>query len=394
MLLNATIRNVRRAFKEVNAFDVEGDYRPAARAALKKILETALQGEVSQYIAAEPYERVDRREAYRCGYYFRWLLTEVGDLLLKVPRIRSAGLVFRVLSAYARRPAVVDQLILACFVLGMSTRKVAKALGAFFGTAISAQTVSRIAQQLEAAVAAFHRRPLTVCYRYLVLDGVVLKHRGALAVRRRVLLCAYGITSEGLREFIDFYLAPSESAACWEAFLRELYERGLSAEQVELVITDGGRGLHQAVELVWPRIPRQRCWAHKVRNVLDKVKKAHWPAVKQALAAISHAPTPRKAVEAFWQFAQCYRPKYPHAVACVERDLDDLLVFFDFPQAHWNALRTTNAIERAFREVRRRTRPIGVFTNSRSLDRIVYAVIHHLNETWKEAPLLEFAQRS
>lgn len=394
MLLNATIRNVRRAFKEVNAFDAEGDYRPAAKAALKQILETALQDEVTRYIAAEPYERVDRRQAYRCGSYFRWLLTEVGELLLKVPRIRSGRVPFQTFTAYARRPVVIDQLILACFVLGMSTRKVAKALGTFFGSAISAQTISRIAQQLDRAVAVFHRRPLLTAYRYLFLDGIALKHRGALAVRRRVLLCAYGITPEGVREFIDFYLAPSESAACWEAFLRDLYERGLSAGGVQLIITDGGKGLHQALEMVWPRIPRQRCWAHKIRNVLDKVKKGHWEGVKRALAAISHAENRSRAISAFWSFAQRYRPLYPKAVACVEADLDELLAFFSCPQTHYNRLRTTNAIERAFREVRRRTRPIGVFTHSQSLERIVYAVIHHLNETWKEAPLLEFAHRS
>jgi len=394
MLLAATIRNVRRAFKEVNAFEVEGDYRPAARAALKQVLETALQGEVTASLAAESYERVDQRRAYRCGYYFRWLLTEVGDLLLRVPRIRSGGLVFRTLIAYARRPQVIDQLILSCFVLGMSTRKVARALGVFLGSRLSAQTVSRIAQQLDAAVAAFHRRPLTTRYRYLLFDGIVLKHRGALAVRRRVLLCAYGIRFSGVREFIDFSLASSESAAAWEGFLRELYERGLTAAEVALIVADGSPGLHVALDLVYPRIGRQRCWAHKVRNVLDKVKKADWRAVKQVLGAISHAPNHRRAVEAFWQFAQRYRFRYPNAVACLEQDLDDLLVFFGCPQAHWDRLRTTNAIERSFREVRRRTRPIGVFTNSQSLERIVYAVIHHLNETWMETPLLEFAQRS
>lgn len=394
MLLNATIRNVRRAFREVNAFEAEGDYRPAAKVALKQVLETALEGELTDYIAAQPYERVSGRRDYRCGYYFRWLLTQVGELLLRVPRIRSGGLSFRTLAAYARRPWVVDQLILSCFVLGMSTRKVAKALGAFLGSTISASTISLIAQQLDAAVAAFHRRPLQICYRYLILDGVVLKHRGALAVRRRVLLCAYGITEGGLRDFIDFYLAPSESAAAWEAFLRDLYERGLTAQEVQLIVTDGGQGLHQALEVVWPRIPRQRCWAHKTRNVLDKVKKADQEAVKRALGAISHADTPSQAVEAFFAFAQRYRHVYPKAVACVQQDLDDLLVFFRCPPEHWSRLRTTNAIERAFREVRRRTRPIGVFSNSQSLERMVYAVIHHLNETWQEAPLLEFAQRS
>lgn len=394
MLLNATIRNVRQAFREVNAFEGEGDYRPAAKAALKQVLETALEGELSAYIAAEPYERVEHRQAYRCGYYFRWLLTQVGDLLLRVPRIRSGRVPFRTLAAYARRPGVVDQLILACFVLGMSTRKVAKALGTFLGSAISAQTISRIAQQLDGAVATFHRRALLTPYRYLLLDGVVLKHRGALAVRRRVLLCAYGLTEEGVRQVIDFMLAPSESAAAWEAFLRDLYERGLTAEQVQLIVTDRGQGLHAALDLVWPRIPRQRCWAHKTRNVLDKVKKVDQEAVKRALGAISHAKSRQEAVEAFWGFAQRYRSVYPKAVACVEADLDDLLTFLDCSPEHWSRLRTTNAIERAFREVRRRTRPIGVFSNSGSLERIVYAVIHHLNETWKEAPLLEFAHRS
>lgn len=394
MLLAATIRNVKKAFREVNAFEWEGDYRPAAAAALKQVLETALQAELCAYIEAEPYERIDRRQAYRCGSYFRWLLTEVGRLLLCIPRIRSGRIPFKTLVAYARRPKVIDQLILGCFVLGMSTRKVAHTVGRFLGAALSAQTVSRIAQQLDAAVVAFHRRGLSDRYRYLLLDGVVLKHRGAISVRRRVLLCAYGITPQGVREFIDFQLAHSESAAAWEGFLRDLYERGVKGCPLELIVTDGGLGLHAALSVVYPRIARQRCWAHKVRNVLDKVKKAHHPAVKQALGRISHAPNARKAVEAFWRFAQRYRSTYPKAVACVQRDLDDLLVFFKCPDSHWDRLRTTNAIERAFREVRRRTRPIGVFTNSQSLDRIVYAVIHHLNESWKSMPLLEFAQNS
>lgn len=394
MLLKATIRNVKRAIKEVNAFEWEGDYRPMAQVALKQVIETSLGDELSQYVAAERYERVEGRAAYRCGYYVRWLLTEVGKILIRVPRIRSSGMVFRTLTAYARRPFIIDQLILSCFVLGMSTRKVAHALGAFLGTSISAQTISRIAQQLDEAVTAFHRRPLETRYRYLFLDGVVLKHRGALAVRKRVLLCAYGMTATGRREFIDFMLASGESAIAWEAFLRDLYDRGLRAEEVQLIVTDGGTGLHAALEMVWPRIPRQRCWAHKVRNILDKVKKTDWEGVKKALGAISHAPSPRKAVEAFWRFAQHYRWRYPRAVQCLKEDLDDLLTFYRCPKDHWVRLRTTNVIERAFREVRRRTRPIGVFRNSQSLDRIVYAVIHYLNESWRLAPLLHFAQRS
>jgi putative transposase len=391
MLLKATVRNVRRAFREVNAFEMEGDYRPAARAALSDVLETALEGELTAAVAADRYARATTRRDYRCGSYERRLLTEVGELLLRVPRCRGGGVQFQTLRAYARRPAVLDQLILACFVLGMSTRKVATALSAFLDTTLSAQTVSRIAAQLEAAVATFHRRPLQEPYRYLLLDGVVLKHRGAVASRKRVLLCAYGITSSGVREFIDVLLAPAESATAWEAFLQDLYQRGMQGQGLGLIITDGGAGLHAALDLVYPRIPRQRCWAHKARNVLAKVRVADAAAVKQALGAISHAETRPQAIAAFWRFAQQYRRPYPHAVTCVERDLDDLLSVYSCPPAHWARLRTTNAIERAFREVRRRTRPIGVFTNSQSLDRIIYAVIHHLNESWREVPLQEFA---
>lgn len=166
MLLKATVRNVRRAFREVNAFEMEGDYRPAARAALSDVLETALEGELTAAVAADRYARATTRRDYRCGSYERRLLTEVGELLLRVPRCRGGGVQFQTLRAYARRPAVLDQLILACFVLGMSTRKVATALSAFLDTTLSAQTVSRIAAQLEAAVATFHRRPLQEPYRY------------------------------------------------------------------------------------------------------------------------------------------------------------------------------------------------------------------------------------
>ncbi len=110
--------------------------------------------------------------------------------------------------------------------------------------------------------------------------------------------------------------------------------------------------------------------------------------------AMSHAETRAQAMAAFWRFAQPYRGRYPKAVACLERDLDDLLSYLSSPPAHRSRPRTTTIIERAFREVRRWTRPIGVLTHSRSLGRIVYAVIHHLNESWREAPLREFAHNS
>ena len=160
---------------------------------------------------------------------------------------------------------------------------------------------------------------------------------------------------------IDFYPAASESEACWETCLNDLYRRGLEGSVCELIATDGGTGLHQALQIVYPKIVLQRCWAHKTRNVLDKVKKKDQPAVKKALTRISHAANRREATEAYWRFSSRWKKPYPKAVACLKKDFDQLLSFFQIKNSQlYSRLRTTNLIERAFREVRRRTRPIGV----------------------------------
>ena len=393
LLRRATVRNVSRALREINAFEREGDYRPAAREALRGLLEGELKAEVNEQVGAERYERREGRRGYRNGQYTRHLLTQLGDIVLRVPRTRKGGYQWRVLARYARRERWVDQVLLACFCLGLSTRKAAEVLAPMVGETVSASTVSRIAQGLDQAVREHHQRKLTDRYRYLFFDGVVLRSKGAAKVQKKILLCAFGITHDGIEEMLDFYPAPSESQACWESFLNDLYRRGVTGEQCELMMTDGGTGLHAALQIVYPKIAYQRCWAHKTRNVLDKVKQADQPAVKRALNRISHALNQREATQAYWRFASRWRKPYPKAVACLERDLDDLLTFFGVKNRKlWSRLRTTNLIERAFREVKRRTRPMGVMANTRSLQRIVYAVFHHLNIKWSQRPIKQFTQ--
>jgi transposase-like protein len=143
------------------------------------------------------------------------------------------------------------------------------------GEGVSPQTVSRITRRLDAAVRRFQERPLQDCYRYLLLDGVVLKVKGAAAVQKRLVLCAYGVTWAGQRELLSFRQATSESEAQWEAFLRDLYRRGLEGRMLRLISTDGAPGLHRALETVYPYVPRQRCWAHKLRNVAAKLPRKH-----------------------------------------------------------------------------------------------------------------------
>jgi transposase-like protein len=189
-------------------------------------------------------------------------------------------------------------------------------------------------------------------------------------------------------EVIDFVIVQGESQGAWEGFLNDLYRRGLEAgggplanEGVQMIITDGGKGLMSALPLVYPRIPLQRCWAHKVRNVLNYVHKGDHKAVKRSLEAISHAQGIKEAQTALRRFKQRWGTTYPKAVACLRKDEEDLLTFFQINDPSlFSQIRTTNAIERRFREVKRRTRPMGVFSNRASMERILYAVFSYENQ--------------
>ncbi len=289
--------------REIKAFEWEGDYKPMARRALKEILEKHLEEEMSEFLGLHPYEHACDRTDYRNGHYIRHLLTEMGDLELLVPRSRKGGFRPRLIKRYARRHPSIDKVMLACFCLGLSTRKAASVLAPMLGERVSASTISRIAKDLDHEVRAYHSRSLQDHYRYLFFDGVVLKSKGTAKVQKKILLCAIGITQDDRQEMIDFYPTPSESTACWEAFLNDLYRRGLKAACCELIVSDGGLGLHGALEIIYPKVPYQRCWAHKTRNVLDKVKKRDQEAVKKALRKISHASNHGEATRASWRFA-------------------------------------------------------------------------------------------
>ncbi len=412
-LWKATARNVNRALKEINAFEWEGDYRAEARNRLKEFLEEKMDGELEQYLGRVKNERRGQAdpEDYRNGSYLRHLLTEIGDLILQVPRSRK-GFLSKVLEAYKRRSRSVDQLIMACFVLGMSTRKVSTALLSLLGERVSASTVSEVCKRLDHAVRRYHWRKLEDGYRFLFFDAVVLHQRGAAKVQKKIILCAYGVTWERKKEMIDFLLAASESQNAWEGFLRDLHERGLEGKLCELITTDGGNGLRNALEVVYPRVARQHCWAHKTRNVLDKVKKTDREKVKKDLHRISHAKNRQAATQAYWAFCQKYRRVYPGAVKSLESEIDDLLSFYQVklcPEERqglnakevqraqmvlWRKIRTTNLIERAFREVKRRTRPMGVFGNRSSMERILYAVFFHYNSRGQEVPSFLFTHRA
>ncbi len=347
----ATIRNVTRAMRTIKQMRLMGyewgdDYRRVCRHWIVNHLETRMRNYIDLHLQKIADQGIDDR---RNGYFHRHLLTELGDIELRVARTRRISAT-GVVKAYARRPAHIDRMILACFVLGLSTRKVARALLPVLGEPISATTVSRVAKSLDHAVAAFHRRRLKDCYKVLVLDGVVLSRKTGAGALKRPVLVALGIHKDGRREIIDFRLAPGESSQAWERFLTGLYRRGLEGKQLGLICVDGGSGLNAALPLVYDQIPVQRCWAHKSRNILNLVRKKDRDAVKRSVHRIYQAKNIVKARQAAGRFARRWSVLYPGAVSCLQRDLDDLLNFFTFKYKDWSrATRTPNAIERRFR---------------------------------------------
>lgn len=392
-LTGLTVRDLWREVKDEDGW--WGDVKEETLRLLKVFTESAMERELLERLHAGRYKRTELRRSYRNGYRSRSLLTEMGLMEdLRVPRDRDGLYQPTMLVRYQRRQGKVNGLIRECFLSGISTRRVGEALKSVLGQAPSAQTVSRVTASLDAEVRAFHRRRIVDRFRYLLLDGITLKVKGVEGVKRRFVLCAYGITAEGAREMLSFRQALAESEAQWEAFLRDLYQRGLNGDLLELVITDGCPGLHAALETVYAYVPRQRCWAHKLRNVANHIRRRDEKACLQGARSIYLADSRREALRSYRLWQQEWQSQYPEAVRCLGRDIDELLNFLNVPAAHRVKVRTTNVIERAFREVRRRVRPMTCFSNTASVDRIIYGVINHLNQHWKERPYREFTHNT
>ena len=179
-----------------------------------------------------------------------------------------------------------------------------------------------------------------------------------------------------------FRLAPGETRAAWENFLTRLYRRGLQGRELRLITTDGDGGVIAGVEAAYPHVARQRCWFHKMQNVSARLRKKDRSQVLDGLRGVYSAPTRRAAVRAYHAWARRCHARYPAVVECVDRDRQELLAVFDVPAAHRRMVRTTNGIERCFREVRRRTRSIGTFVNDASIERIVYGLVAYRNRQY------------
>jgi len=338
---------------------------------------TILEEEVNEFIQAALYQRTPERKDYRNGYYERDLVTTAGEVEdLAVPRTRK-GFRTELFERYQRRQAELDEAILDMFVKGVSMEQVGNVVETLTGTHPSPSTVSRVFHTLEEEFEGWKRRPLKADYLYIFADGtyftVIYDETGC----KMPILAVIGIDEEGKREVLAFTVGERENQDAWEDLLENLKERGVA--QVDLWITDGNKAMLNAIREKFPRSKRQRCVKHKMENVLGYIPEKQQDLVKPELRAIFYQTSREKADQEVAAFIAKYEKVYPTAVECLQRDLEACLTFYSFPEKHWKYIRTTNAIERLFGEVKKRSHKMSAaFRNENSCMLMFYAVIRSL----------------
>jgi transposase-like protein len=335
---------------------LESLVRKQAQAFIQQILEE----EVTELLGREKSERiegVDAPRGYRNGYGKpRKLTTSSGTITLRRPRVRDVDEKFesRVLPLFARRTKEVGELIPELYLHGLAEGDFDLALRGLLGddAPLSKPTIRRLKAVWAEEFAAWNRRSLEGREAvYVWADGIYVK--AGLERDKAALLVVIGAMSDGTKEVLALTSGYRESTESWAGVFRDLVSRGLG--EPRLLVADGNAGIWAAAAQVWPGVEEQRCWNHKMRNVLDRLPKREQKEAKELLRAVVYAPSEAGAVEAREAFRKRYKPWYPKAVETLEDDWDRMVTFFHFPESHWKHLRTTNVVESPFASVRLRT---------------------------------------
>jgi len=332
------------------------------RIGARMMLEVAIEEEVTTFPGRDYYERLDVAGCYRSGAKPRMIKIGGGDIEIRMPRVRDAGGPFhsKILPPRITRMDEVQSVIPLLYMNGLSSRKVKKAIGKLLGKrGLSHQNVIRITEKIVEEFNQWKKRDLSgLKVVYLILDGIRLGVRAGTKEKEAVLV-AWGFLEDGRRELMGVSPGNQESYSAWRGFLEDMAKRGLNEPM--LTVIDGCPGLRKAVEELFPNTDIQRCTKHRTENVLNKVLKEDRARVKDSLRKIFYASTYEHAKEAIEMFKRDWGKKYPSAVDCLMEDIELCLTYYRYPYRHWKRIRTTNAVERSFREVRQRTRSIGRF---------------------------------
>jgi transposase-like protein len=364
------------------------------REGARRLLQAAIENEVSAYIDLfkEVKDNGGRRMVVRHGSLpERTLLTGIGPLVVKQPRVRDKRVGERFTSAilprYLRRTPSLDNLIPTLYLKGISTGDFTEALSAILGedAHISANTVVRLKRQWEQEYKEWSRRDLSgKRYVYFWADGIYFNVRLEDAEnKRQCFLVIIGALKDGTKELVGVLDGYRESKLSWMELLTDLKERGLT-EGPRLVVGDGGLGFWAALREIYPDTQEQRCWVHKTANILDSMPKSIQPKAKERIHDIYLAPTREQAFVAYNNFLSLYGKKFPKACECLAKDKDVLFAFYDFPAEHWIHLRSTNPIESTFATVRLRTEKTkGCGTRLATLT-MVFKLVYETRKTWKK----------
>ncbi len=348
--------------------------------ALTMLINTAMRLERERHLGAESYERSEQRRGYANGYKPKTVKTRVGELTLAVPQVREGGFYPQSLEKGLRSERALKLALAEMYVSGVSTRKVARITEQLCGFEVSSTQVSRCAAMLDEELAAWRSRPLGA-YAYVVLDARYESVRHAGQVVDAAVLVALGVRADGKREILGVSAKLSEAEVHWREFLLDLKDRGLHG--VKLLVSDDHAGLKAARKAVFPSVPWQRCQFHLQQNAGAYVPRQDMrKAVAAAIRDIFNAPDAEEAKRLLERFVTKYQSKAPKLAAWAAEALPEGMAVFALPASHRRRLRTTNALERVNKEIKRRTRVATLFPNEQSCERLVTAVAMEISEEW------------
>jgi putative transposase len=349
--------------------------------ALQRLTQTVLELEAAKQIGAGHYERTPERKTYRNGHRDRVWETRVGEIPLRIPKVRDGSYFPSLLEPRRRSEKALLAVVQQAYVEGVSTRRVDDLLQALGLTGIDKSRVSRICKELDEVVERFRSRPLEGQYPFVWLDALYLKVRDNHRIVSQALVIATGVRESGEREVLGFALGASEEEAFWLDFLRSLVRRGLNG--VQLVTSDAHEGLKAALGKVLIGASWQRCRVHFMRNLLAHVSRGDKSIVAAALRTIFAQPDRQAAGVQLAEVVQAMQRRWPKAAELLAQAEDDILAYMAFPAELWTRIYSTNPLERLNKEVKRRTNVVGVFPDGGSVTRLVGAVLLETSDEWQ-----------
>ena len=354
------------------------------RGTVEETLNMLLDQEADRLTNARRYERTEARRDTRAGYYHRKLLTRVGEVDLKVPKLRKLPFETAIIERYKRRESSIEEALIEMYLAGVSVRRVEDITEALWGTRVSPGTISELNKKVYVHIENWRNRPLTGEYPYVYLDGIFLKRSWGGEYENVSILVALAVNNEGYREVLGAIEGGREDKESWLNFLRHLKERGLKG--TKLVVGDKCVGLVEALGEVFPEAAFQRCIVHFYRNMFTSVPKSKVKDVAAMLKAIHAQEDIESAREKAGSVVQKLRSmKLSEAAAKLEKGIEETLSYMHFPREHWTRIRTNNGLERIMREIRRRTRVVGSFPDGHSALMLVCARLRHIAGTsWGE----------